>query len=356
MMRLWSAVMKKLGSLAGLTTSSFLCHSTWKDVSVVRIHCSWIEPPPTPTHAALQWPDRLCITGFHTARKSSEVLLFWCNHTDKKTKCRLVWYWKDLIYLYAQLLFTIYYPFSAAFILSVSAGDLCSCCWSVSVTDHDLWSFCALLPKPKLMLFLFSVYSQFALLVSLLSLDPRAISRVATVRQHCCRYYANCNAAHNWSFFLFATPVFSCGDFCSNVLLLNCSWHLPSFFSANGPYAGELWWDSLLPLVSGLSVWLANPLLVLLLEQLVPIWDREDTADEVKQLAPVWSSKHRHTPPRDTKGERERVVQNKSVWETQDMERWQQDKEWDREQVRQIDPLIMDRPLEMPNGEWSLQA
>lgn len=48
----------------------------------------------------------------------------------------------------------------------------------MSVTDHDLWSFCALLPKPKLMLFLFSVYSQFALLVSLLSLDPRAISRV----------------------------------------------------------------------------------------------------------------------------------------------------------------------------------
>ena len=37
----------------------------------------------------------------------------------------------------------------------VAAGDLCSCWWSVSETDHDLCSFCAPLQKPKLMLFLF---------------------------------------------------------------------------------------------------------------------------------------------------------------------------------------------------------
>lgn len=42
---------------------------------------------------------------------------------------------------------------------------------------------------------------------------------------------------------------------------------------------------------------------MLLLEQLVPIWDWEDAAGEVKQLAPVWSSKHRHTLLRDMKGE-----------------------------------------------------
>lgn len=44
---------------------------------------------------------------------------------------------------------------------------------------------------------------------------------------------------------------------------------------------------------------------MLLLEQLVPIWDPEDVAHEVKQLAPVWSSKHRCTPPRDVGREKE---------------------------------------------------
>lgn len=40
------------------------------------------------------------------------------------------------------------------FFYFVAAGDVCSC-WSVSETDHALCSFCALLQKPKLMLFLF---------------------------------------------------------------------------------------------------------------------------------------------------------------------------------------------------------
>ena len=52
---------------------------------------------------------------------------------------------------------------------------------------------------------------------------------------------------------------------------------------------------------------------MLLLEQLVPIWDLVDAADEVKQLAPVWSSKHRHATERCRERERERLEQNKSV-------------------------------------------
>lgn len=44
---------------------------------------------------------------------------------------------------------------------------------------------------------------------------------------------------------------------------------------------------------------------MLLLEQLVPIWDREDAANEVKQLAPVWSSKHRHGMVKHTERESE---------------------------------------------------
>lgn len=44
---------------------------------------------------------------------------------------------------------------------------------------------------------------------------------------------------------------------------------------------------------------------MLLLEQLVSIWDREDAANEVKQLALVWSSKHTHGTVKQR--ERERV-------------------------------------------------
>lgn len=54
---------------------------------------------------------------------------------------------------------------------------------------------------------------------------------------------------------------------------------------------------------------------MLLLKQLVPIWDWEDAADEVKQLAPVWSSKHRHTPPRDVNRGRERELSRTRVYE-----------------------------------------
>lgn len=60
---------------------------------------------------------------------------------------------------------------------------------------------------------------------------------------------------------------------------------------------------------------------MLLLEQLVPIWDLADAAHEVKQLAPVWPSKHRHTPlrnvatEREKKSERERLVCERcSAW------------------------------------------
>lgn len=98
--------------------------------------------------------------------------------------------------------------------------------------------------------------------------------------------------------------------------LLNCGWHLPSYFSANCPYAVDLRLASLRFLVSGLSERLAWAPLVLLLEQLVPIWDREDAANEVKQLAPVWSSKHTHGTVKQRERERVWLEQNKrySAW------------------------------------------
>lgn len=79
------------------------------------------------------------------------------------------------------------------------------------------------------------------------------------------------------------------------------------------------------------SIWLTGqPLIALLLKQLVLLGDWEDTADEVKQLDPVWSSKRRHTPVRDMKVGA-RAALSTSVRETEDTERWQSDKEWDRE-------------------------
>lgn len=51
------------------------------------------------------------------------------------------------------------------------------------------------------------------------------------------------------------------------------------------------------------SIWLTGqPLIALLLKQLVLFGDWEDTADEVKQLDPVWSSKRRHTGERHEGG------------------------------------------------------
>lgn len=206
------------------------------------------------------------------------------------------------------------------------------------------------------MLFLFLVFSQIGWLVFLLSLDL-VLSREA---QQCGSIVvgitASCDTAYNWAFFLWCTiPVFPPSWlllWCS--FLLNRGWHLPSYFSANCPYAVDLRLASLLFLVSGLSERLAWVPLVLLLEQLVPIWDREDAANEVKQLALVWSSKHRHGTVKHR--ERERASVTWAEQEIQCMERWERYTEWDKERVRQIDPLIMHRPLEMPNGEWSLQA
>ena len=78
------------------------------------------------------------------------------------------------------------------------------------------------------------------------------------------------------------------------------------------------------------------------------IWEWEDAADEVKQLAPVWSSKLRHTPQRNMEGARDlnrtRVYERYSTWSGG------RKIENEIARVRQIDPLIMDRPLEMPNG------
>lgn len=187
---------------------------------------------------------------------------------------------------------------------------------------------------------------------------PRTVSRVATVGSIVVGITASFDAANNWAFFLlYAIPVFSPWWlllWCS--FLLNCSWHLPFLFLCK-PSPTLLSCDWLAAAPGLWAVWVAGLTSSCVVIRAVSAYlGPGGAADEVKQLAPVWSSKHRHAPPRDMKGGRERVVQNKSVWETQYMERWQRDREWDGERVRQIDPLIMDRPLEMPNGEWSLQA
>lgn len=65
---------------------------------------------------------------------------------------------------------------------------------------------------------------------------------------------------------------------------------------------------------------------------------------------------------RESKLERRRVKERLghktrlTVWEIH-RERADRKNEWMRgDRERQIEPLIMDRPLEMPNAEWSLQA
>lgn len=255
MTRLWSAVMKKLGSLAGLTTSSFLCHSTWKNVSAVKIHCNWTETVP-PSHAVLQWPDMLCIRDTWTG-KAARYFCFWCNQTAKKN---VTWCDTDvemeLIYLYTILILICLLVLCGKWsFYFVAAGDLCNCWWSVSETNHALCSFCALLQKPKMMSFLFLVYYQIGLLVFLLSLDLISSWVYLRYGSIVVSITASCNAANNWAFFLLcAIPVFSCGDFCSDVLFF---WTAVGTFLPISPYTVELWLASLLLLVSGLSEWLA---------------------------------------------------------------------------------------------------
>ena len=87
---------------------------------------------------------------------------------------------------------------------------------------------------------------------------------------------------------------------------------------------------------------------MLLFKQLVPFWDWEDAADEMKQLAPVWSSKLRHISLRDM--ERARDLYRTRVYERYSTQSGGREIENEIARVRQIDPLIMDRPLEMPNG------
>lgn len=198
----------------------------------------------------------------------------------------------------------------------VAAGCLCSCPRTRLIVLCV--SFRALLQEAKTDVISFLVFSQIGLLVFLLSLDL-VLSRE---EQQCGSIVvgitASCDTAYNWAFFLWCTiPVFPPSWlllWCS--FLLNCGWHLPSYFSANCPYAVDLRLASLRFLVSGLSERLAWAPLVLLLEQLVPIWDREDAANEVKQLALVWSSKHTHGTVKQRERERVWLEQNKrySAW------------------------------------------
>lgn len=139
-------------------------------------------PPPAPRQL---YSNQACcgLKIFTWTGKAARNFCFWCNQTDKKkNKCSLLWH------LYWDEINSSIRPSDSSLCVCVFWGCW-SCWWSVSETHHDLCSFCALLQQPKLMLFLFWVYSQIGLLVFLLSLDPCAVSRVATVRQHCCRYY-----------------------------------------------------------------------------------------------------------------------------------------------------------------------
>lgn len=122
-------------------------------------------------------------------------------------------------------------------------------------------------------LFLFSVYSQIDLLFFPALPWPCSISSVATLQQYCCQYYANCNAEYNCAFFRFAIPFFNCGDFCSGAL--------SGWTAVGASHLISLQMVATLESFDGrarcpwslgcLSDW-PNPLLVLL-EQLVPMWD-----------------------------------------------------------------------------------
>lgn len=201
---------------------------------------------------------------------------------------------------------------------SASAGDLWSPLWSMGSGHCGLHRFSALPHKQELHLW--------CLFVFLLSLDPMpsllyiSYAAAAAVMPPGTHHIIGLPSSRPPCFLLRPDVFFP----------VNCGWHLPSHFPVNSPCAGKLWWGIPPPLISTASDWLANPLIALLLKQLVLLWDREDTADEVKQLDPVWSCKRRHTPARDVKGWA-RITRSTSVRETEDTERWQSDKEWDRE-------------------------
>lgn len=166
MMRLWSAVTKKLGSLAGLTTSSFLCHSTWKDSSAVRVYCA--------VDARFSHDRR--------KKRSREVLLLGRNHTHKKTKCRCEA--KRSSFPPCRFCSSLSFECSSYLVLQ-------RCLISVAV---DLWVsgivICVVCPSAE---------AQSDVIPFLLCSDwlacfpaltwPCAVSRVTTVRCHCCCYY-----------------------------------------------------------------------------------------------------------------------------------------------------------------------
>lgn len=195
-----------------------------------------------------------------------------------------------------------------------------SCWWSINDGNCALCGFPALLHKQERPIFdvLPSLYPiPFVLYVSFVAaavaITPPGTHHIIGLSSSSCHPCFPLRGQPPWCSF----PV-------------NCSWHLPSHFPVNSPCAGKLWWGIPPPLIPTASDWLANPLIALLLKQLVLFGDRENAADEVKQLDPVWSSKRRHTPARDVKVGA-RVALSTVVRETEDTERWQSDKEWDRE-------------------------
>lgn len=278
-MRLWSAVMKKLGSVSGLRMSSFLCHSTWKIQSSMSIYAlrAGSTTPPTPPHPQPWW---LCS----------------------------IWTWSG-VSTWATKQPCTFRNFSRRVCCPFSAG-LTARLQETTEAAGGLFVFLLSLDPMHASL----LYISYALAAAILPPGTHHIIGLSSSRPPC--------------FLLQGQPLW-CFLFCF-FSPLNCSWHLPSHFPVNSLCAGELWWGNPPPLISTASDWLANPLIALLLKQLVLLGDREDTADEVKQLDPVWSCKRRHTPTRDVKGWA-RIRWRTSVCETEDTGRWQSDKEWDRE-------------------------
>lgn len=211
------------------------------------------------------------------------------NHIIKKTKSRLMLIILEIIYQVPWQ----FYELSSFLCIFLATGLL--------IKQTNFWTF---LQKQKLIP-VFGLLSDWHACFPGLPW-PYAISSVARVQQSCCQYYANRNAEYNWAFFLFAFPFFNCCDFCSDVLSVELQLAPPILFLCKwflhwGVLMGEL----AAPWSLGCLSDCPNPLLVLL-EQLVPMWDWGDTADEVEQLAPVWSSKHRHTSQTEREGETER--------------------------------------------------
>lgn len=218
--------MKKLGSLAGLTTSSFLCHSTWKYVSVVNsLHLIRDCPPPPQTCCRLDRKRQRGISGFGAIKQTRRTNVDWYDRNG----INLIYmpYWFDHLFpLCGECSF-----------YCVAAGDLCSHVWSLSETDHDLCSLCALLQKSKLMLFLFWCTLRLARLFSCSHLTSHRLqSSYGTAALLSVLLPVSMPQIIGLSSSCMLSLFSPRGDFCSDVLFCwTAVGTFPSYFSANRP-------------------------------------------------------------------------------------------------------------------------